>query len=86
MLTKKEWWVLKDKWLEENVEPIMDTFTQIDDVDFRSKTIDICPLDWGGGNVSIKYENIDTLIEELQATKQMINDYSEFSKKHLTND
>ena len=82
---KRRLWRVKEKYLEENVEPITDNFTQIDDVEFRHSSVTICPIDWGGGSVTIDYENIDTLIKELKASKEIIEKYKKFEEKLLTN-
>jgi hypothetical protein len=82
---KKKLWRAKEKYLEENVEPITDNFTQIDDVEFRHPSVTICPIDWGGGSVTIDYEDIDTLIKELKASKEIIEKYKKFEEKLSTN-
>ena len=58
---------------ENNVYPLIAKFKIIDSFDFKS--INICPEDWGGGNVSIKAEEIDVLINELQQAKKIIENF-----------
>ena len=82
---KRRLWRVKEKYLEKNVEPIMDNFTQIDDVEFRYPSVTICPIGWGGGSVPIDYEDIDNLIKELKASKEIIEKYKKFEEKLLTN-
>ena len=82
---KKKLWKAKEEYLEENIEPITDNFTQIDDVSFRDPSITICPIDWGGGSVTIEYKDIDNLIEELKSSKRIIEEYKKFEEKLLTN-
>ena len=48
---KKKWWKAKENYLIENVEPIMNSFTQVDDVSFKSSTVTIFSL----SNVCSKY-------------------------------
>ena len=79
---KKKWWKAKKEYLKENVEPIMDSFTQVGDVGFKHPSVTIFPIDWCGGSVTIGYENIDNLIEELKASKQMIEEYKKFEKTY----
>ena len=82
---QKRLWKVKEKYLEENVEPITNNFTQIDDVTFRHPSVTICPIDWGGGSVTIDYKDIDNLIKELKASKEIIEKYKNFEENLLTN-
>lgn len=75
---KKKWWKAKEEYIKENVEPITDNFTQISDVGLKHPSITICPINWGGGSVTIEYQYIDNLIKELKASKKMIEKYKKF--------
>lgn len=79
---KKKWWKAKEKYLKENVKPIIDNFTQVSDVGFAYPSVTIYPIGWGGGSVTIKYEYIDDLIEELKASKEMLEKYKKFEKTY----
>ena len=79
---KKKWWKAKDKYLTENVKPIKDNFTQISDVGFMHPSVTICPIGWGGGSVTVRYEYIDDLIEELKASKEMLEKYKKFEENY----
>ena len=79
---KVKWWKAKEEYLKENVEPIMDSFTQVSDVGFKHSSVTIFPIGWGGGSVTIKCEYIDSLIEELKASKKMIEEYKKFEENY----
>lgn len=78
----KKWWEVKRKYLKENVTPIESKFTQVGDIDFIHPGVTIFPKGWGGGSVSIKYEYIDNLIEELKASKEMLEKYEKFEENY----
>ena len=65
-----EWINYKQK---NNVYPLIEKFEIIDNFDLKS--VCICPKGWGGGNVNIKIEEIDVLINELQQTKKIIENF-----------
>lgn len=70
---RKKW----TKWInhakENNLYSLMKEFKIIHHFNFKS--VDICPKGWGGGNVSIKAEEIDVLINELQQAKKIIKNF-----------
>ena len=65
------------KWInyakENNLYLLMKEFKII--YHFNCKSVDILPKNWGGGNVSIKIEEIDILINELQQVKKIIKNF-----------
>ena len=67
---------------ENNLYPLIAEFKIIDNFDF--KWVDICPKGWGGGNVSIKTEEIDVLINELQQAKKIIENFQKSIDKSQT--
>ena len=71
---------MKNKWTkwincakENNLYSLMKEFKIISHFNFKS--VDILPKNWGGGNVSIKTEEIDILINELQQVKKIIKNF-----------
>lgn len=58
---------------ENNVYPLIAKFKIIDNFTFKS--VCIFPKGWGGGNVNIGVEEIDILINELQQTKKIIENF-----------
>ena len=65
-----EWINYKQK---NNVYSLIENFKIIDNFDLKS--VCIYPKKWGGGNVNIKIEEIDVLINELQQTKKIIENF-----------
>ena len=67
---------------ENNIYPLISKFKIINNFDFKS--ICICPKGWGGANVNIKTEEIDVLINELQQTKKIIENFQKSVDKSQT--